>query len=86
MAEHDHQKCIQFFERLSELVDGELDRITVGDIEAHIRDCPACQACWSTFKKSVEIFQNLGQEPAPPDFVDQLKDFVASNLQKDARP
>ncbi|MFH1139242.1 MAG: zf-HC2 domain-containing protein [Pseudomonadota bacterium] len=75
----DHRDCRRFFERLSELIDGELDAKTGQEIEAHIMSCPECVVCYSTFKKSVEIFKNLGQEPPPPHFVDRLKEFLEKN-------
>ena len=82
MSEHTHGKeCQKFFEKISELIDGELDTITAETIEKHIQDCPECIACYSTFKKSVEIFQNLGSESTPSDFLPKLKKFIQSNHQ-----
>ena len=77
----EHQNCRRFFERLSELIDGELDDETARNIETHVKSCPECVVCFSTFKKSVEIFHNLGAEPAPPGFVDELKEFLKKNLE-----
>lgn len=72
----DHVNCKQFFERLSELLDDELDQKTGDEIRRHIESCPECIACWSTFKKSVELFKNLGEETVPKDFVGNLKGFI----------
>jgi anti-sigma factor RsiW len=76
----EHQDCRKFFERLSELVDGELDRVTGDQILAHLESCPECRVCWTTFKKSVEIFRNLGPEPVPEDFVPRIKEFISDHL------
>ena len=73
----DHPNCREYFERLSELLDGELDQAASERIMAHIQGCPHCCACWATFKKSVEIFQSLGPEPIPPETLRRLKDHVA---------
>jgi anti-sigma factor RsiW len=69
----DHVRCREYFEHLSELIDGELDDDTCRKIMGHIESCPECCRCWSTFKKSVEIFHHLEAVPAPREFVDRLK-------------
>ncbi|MEW6263613.1 MAG: zf-HC2 domain-containing protein [Thermodesulfobacteriota bacterium] len=73
---HDRGACHKLFRRLSELLDGELDRVTAGRIEAHLADCPECLACWATFKKSVALYQALESGPMPPGFVEDLKAFL----------
>ena len=35
-----HADCSRFFDRLSELLDGELDRVTAETIETHLEACP----------------------------------------------
>jgi anti-sigma factor RsiW len=76
----EHQDCQKFFERLSELLDGELDQATGDQIVAHLESCPDCLVCWTTFKKSVEIFHHLGPEPLPEDFVPRLREFIGEHL------
>ena len=71
-----HADCGRFFALLSELLDGELDRVTAEDIESHIQGCPECVACWATFRKSVEVYRGLEKESAPPDLLPRLKEVL----------
>ena len=72
----EHQDCRKLFERISELLDGELDNITGETIEAHLESCPECRACWATFKKTVEIYHRLGPDPMPKGFLERLRKTV----------
>ncbi len=40
--DHDHQHCLEMFEKLSEYIDGELDHATCAEIEEHANNCVAC--------------------------------------------
>ena len=35
--DHDHQHCLEMFEKLSEYIDGELDHATCEEIERHAK-------------------------------------------------
>lgn len=72
--------CQEYFKRLSELIDGELDQGTAEEIRSHIEACPECRVCWATFKKSVEIFQRFGAEPIPLNMLSELKAFIRESL------
>ncbi len=76
-----HKDCLELFEHLSELIDGELDRVTGEQIRAHIEGCPQCRVCWATLQKSVEICKHLGPEPIPPGLVDDIKAFIRTNME-----
>jgi len=75
-----NERCQEYFERLSELIDGELDQGTAGEIRSHIKACPECRVCWATFKKSVEIFQRFSAEPIPLNMLFDLKAFIRESL------
>ena len=79
MSEKKH--CLELFEHFSELFDGQLDKMTGLEIEAHIETCPQCRTCWATFKKSIELYHSLGPEPVPPDFGNRLKAFIKENTE-----
>jgi RNA polymerase sigma-70 factor (ECF subfamily) len=64
------------FARLSEYIDNELDEITCRDIERHIANCPPCQVCLATLKRTVAICENLKDQPVPKDFSKKLKDMI----------
>ena len=78
MSGHDHEKCMKHFEKISEFLDGELDDAACEKIRSHMESCPDCQVCWSTFKKSVMLFQNIEPDAVPPSFLKELKDFIRS--------
>lgn len=75
-----NERCQEYFERLSELLDGELDQSTAGEIRSHLEACPECRVCWATFKKSVEIFQLFSAEPIPLNMLFELKAFIRESL------
>lgn len=72
----EHVDCRQYFECLSELIDGEMDRVTADRITAHLKACPQCRVCWATFRKSVEIFRNLGAEPLPVEVLQEMREYI----------
>ncbi|MDY6852989.1 MAG: zf-HC2 domain-containing protein [Thermodesulfobacteriota bacterium] len=74
------ERCQEYFERLSELLDGELDQGTAEEIRSHIETCPECRFCWATFKKSVEIFQRFSAESIPLSMLLELKAFIRESL------
>jgi anti-sigma factor RsiW len=82
MSDHQHTSghCLEFFERFSELVDGEADDLTEAKVREHLAGCPECQVCFDNFKKSVAAFRRLGPQPVPPKVVDDIKDFIHKNL------
>ena len=52
---HNHQHCLELFERLSEYIDNELDEPACREIEKHIKKCALCRVCLETLKRSVDI-------------------------------
>ena len=73
--EHD-ERCREYFEKLSELIDGEMDEVTAARIRAHLESCPECRVCWTTFQKSVEVFRNIGEAPLSEGALDELKNII----------
>lgn len=80
----EHHDCRKFFERLSELLDDEIDQATGDRIKAHVESCPECRACWATFKKTVEIYHAWGPDPVPQGFWDRLKKTVRDHQDETA--
>ncbi|MDX2502538.1 MAG: zf-HC2 domain-containing protein [Deltaproteobacteria bacterium] len=83
--DHDHQQCLEMFEKLSEYIDGELDHATCEEIEKHANNCVACFACMETLKKTVALCKNVEDQPIPQDFSDKLKEII-KNLPKTTTP
>ena len=83
--DHDHQHCLEMFEKLSEYIDGELDHATCTEIQKHADDCVACFACLETLKRTVALCNNVGDKPIPQDFSERLKEII-ENMPKTASP
>ncbi len=62
---HDHQQCRELFSKLSEYLDNELDAANCDAIEAHLQDCPPCQACLATLKQTVALCRQLKTSSMP---------------------
>ncbi|MDH5757469.1 MAG: zf-HC2 domain-containing protein [Nitrospinota bacterium] len=77
-------KCTDILEKISDYLDKELDPDICKEIENHIHDCEPCIAFVNTMRKTVELFNKAGREPAPvPEHVsDKLMNF----LKKNAKP
>ena len=83
--DHDHQHCLEMFEKLSEYIDGELDHATCAKIKKHAEDCVACFSCLETLKRTVALCQNVGDQQIPQDFSEKLKEII-ENMPKTASP
>ena len=73
---HNHSRCIELFEKLSEYIDDELDEITCKDIERHVKECAPCNACLETLKRTMELCKNLENKPVPEDVSLRLKSLI----------
>lgn len=82
MTEHAH--CHDLLSNLSEYVDGDLQVELCQEIERHLLGCQKCRVVVDTLKKTVELYQDTGDNAPIPDDVRQrlfvrleLKDFIA---------
>ena len=55
-------ECREIFARLSEYLDEELDPAACTHLEAHMTDCPPCQAFLESLRRTVTLARDL---PAP---------------------
>jgi anti-sigma factor RsiW len=76
--DHDHQHCLEMFEKLSEYIDGELDQVTCAEIKKHADNCVACFSCLETLKRTVALCQNVEDKPIPQEFSRKLKEIIAN--------
>ena len=74
---HDHAACIALFTKLSEYIDNELDEVTCKDIEAHLADCPCCNACMETLKRTVAFCREVEERPVPDSLSQRLQEIVS---------
>ena len=83
--DHDHQHCLEMFEKLSEYIDGELDHATCDEIEKHAKNCVACFSCMETLKRTVALCKKVEDQPIPREFSKKLKEII-QNLPKPTSP
>lgn len=80
---HDHQKCIDLFARMSEYMDQELDDATRRSIRKHLSNCPACKTCLATLKRTVALYRATANEVDVPQTMSARLKALCDNLQKD---
>jgi RNA polymerase sigma-70 factor (ECF subfamily) len=73
---HDHEHCLEMFEKLSEYIDGELDNLSCAAIERHIENCVACFSCVETLKQTVALCKQLKSKPVPDVFSRKLQSLI----------
>jgi anti-sigma factor RsiW len=83
--DHDHQNCLEMFEKLSEYIDGELDHATCEEIKRHAKGCVACFSCMETLKKTVALCKSAKERPVPQEFSKKLQEII-QNLPKPTSP
>jgi anti-sigma factor RsiW len=73
---HDHKKCRELFEKLSEYIDDELDPAKCDTIEAHLKQCEPCQVCLATLKQTVALCRELKSSPMPDEASRRLRRMI----------
>jgi anti-sigma factor RsiW len=73
---HDHRKCLELFDRLSEYIDREMDPDELREIEAHVTECLACFSCLQSLKQTIGLCKHTGRQPVPPVFSQRLQSLV----------
>lgn len=65
-------KCREFFEQLSDYIDGELAVSLCTELEQHLANCPNCRIVVDTTRKTVSLYRRYGQAELPPGVSDRL--------------
>ncbi len=68
-----HKECIEFFEVISEYIDGELDATICRDIERHLEDCSDCRNCLESLRKTINLCKELASEKIPPEIQKRIR-------------
>lgn len=80
---HQHdERCIELFTRMSEFIDGELDRPLRSLVERHLADCKACRACLATLERTIALCRH-SDRPALPEAVSQRLARMMADLEKE---
>lgn len=73
-------ECRTYFERISEFLDGELDRDLCAKIESHLQDCPECRKCLESLRRTIELCRRMAEEEIDPGALERLKRAVLEAL------
>ena len=75
-------KCSSTAQQLEAYLDGELDRATVDEIEAHLTGCAACRARLATLEELRGAIRSVPRHRAPPQLRERLlaADEISSRL------
>jgi predicted anti-sigma-YlaC factor YlaD len=71
---HNHGKCKELLETLSDYVDGSLEEQLCKEIEQHMAECENCRVVIDTLKKTVSLYRGSRGETIelPAEVRDQL--------------
>jgi anti-sigma factor RsiW len=53
--------CRQMRALMSDYIDGELDAVTMAQLERHVRCCPNCRRMLANFTRTVRGLRSLGE-------------------------
>lgn len=67
------EDCKEYFERISEYLDGELDEDICRKIDQHLQDCPECLECIDSLRRSIQLCKEAVKEEIPPDIRERLR-------------
>ena len=69
-----HEDCKEYFEKISEYLDKELDDdILYEKIEHHLRECPACRDCFDSLRKTIDLCRRASRTKMPAEAKIRLK-------------
>lgn len=75
-------KCEQIREKLSEYLDGLLDRDTSGFIQSHLASCPRCQAEVQAMAETKRVVAGLPVVEPPPGFSQRVMGRVREEAER----
>jgi anti-sigma factor RsiW len=64
--------CRDFFNQLSDYIDGDLAASLYADFERHLADCPNCRIVVDTTRQTVNLYRRYGQTELPPGVSERL--------------
>ena len=72
--------CRGIILELSEYLNGDLDQVTLSDIELHLARCEDCRLVVDTTRKTIDIFCKAEPVPLPDDVRQRLHDALFLRL------
>ena len=65
--------CKEFIDLLADYLDTALGPEALGELEAHLRDCPPCQAYLRTYRRTSALAGDVQRADASADMPDEMK-------------
>jgi anti-sigma factor RsiW len=73
--------CKDVVENIMGYIEAELDYKTLEELEAHLHECPECQAFVRTYRKMLELAGKLRERSfVPPEVRTRLKELLKSKI------
>jgi anti-sigma factor RsiW len=69
-------------EFLADYVDGRLAPAVAAELEAHLRECAACQAYLKTYRKTRDLIGSTSQVEMPAEMRDILRRVLTQEMRK----
>jgi anti-sigma factor RsiW len=65
-VKHQHkQECQELLGTISDYVDGSLKDQLCRELELHLEGCEDCRVVVDTFRKTIELYHNAGEQELP---------------------
>ncbi len=77
--------CREYFERVSEYLDGELDEELCRRIRKHLDQCPECMDCIESLRKTVRLCRQAGRDRIPAETRARLSKALRVCLERQGR-
>jgi anti-sigma factor RsiW len=72
--------CREAIDLMGEFLEAALTPELAAELEAHLRDCPPCQAYLATYRKTREVTGRAERVPMPEEMQRRLREFLISRL------
>jgi mycothiol system anti-sigma-R factor len=73
-------QCKKYFQKISEYLDGELDKEICQKIRQHLQGCPECRRCLDSLRKTIDLCKEAGREKIPSDAQERLRSTLREFL------
>jgi anti-sigma factor RsiW len=80
------KRCKEHFEKLSEYLDGTLEKGLCEEIEDHLSKCPECRNCLESMRKTIKLCKEGSEEKIPADFHERLRSKLRECMSDTSTP
>ena len=71
-ARHEHSRCGELSDQLSDYIDGDLEAAVCAELEAHLAGCPDCRVMVDTLRKTIYLYRAGAPAELPRDVEERL--------------